>query len=285
VPRLPGTVERDVGRGVGRRGAHTVGRGGARAVRRAGARGGACGLGDLAPIVRRLVALAAALAFLAPIASPLGPSPVAASGASLPTCLGVYRDDLTAYRDYDDWGMTLLDSILRVPTAYAPPDLAGTGIAGGGQVRRVVRADLRAMADAAADAGAPIQVVSAYRSYATQVWTYGYWVGLAGLQSARLASARPGHSEHQLGVAVDFTSLGGGDPWLYGDWAATRAGAWMKAHAWEYGFVESYPRGHSPSTTCYQYEPWHFRYVGIDTAGAIRAADTTLREYLWDLQP
>jgi D-alanyl-D-alanine carboxypeptidase len=233
----------------------------------------------------RLFAVAAALALLAVVAWPLGAGPVAASDAPLPECLGVYRDDLTAYRDYEDWGLTLLDTILRVHTTYAPPDLAGTGVAGGGQVRRFVRADLRAMAAAAADAGAPIQVVSAYRSYATQVWTYAYWVGIAGLPWASLASARPGHSEHQLGLAVDVTSLGGMDPWLYGDWAGSRAGAWMRAHAWEYGFVMSYPRGHSPTTTCYQYEPWHFRYVGVDTAGAIHAADSTLREYLWDLQP
>ena len=68
------------------------------------------------------------------------------------------------------------------------------------------------------------------------------WVAFHGRQRALQLSARPGHSEHQLGLGIDFKSEGGGDP-FDGDWQLTAQGKWMKAHAWKYGFVMSYPRG------------------------------------------
>lgn len=58
----------------------------------------------------------------------------------------------------------------------------------------------------------------------------------------------------------------------------------MKTNAWEHGFVNSYPKGKSPSVTCYKYEPWHYRYVGKPLALAIHDAATTPREYLWMLR-
>jgi hypothetical protein len=54
----------------------------------------------------------------------------------------------------------------------------------------------------------------------------------------------------------------------------------MKAHAWEYGFVLSYPSG-KMSLTCYDYEPWHYRYVGPELAAKIHASGLTTRQYLW----
>jgi zinc D-Ala-D-Ala carboxypeptidase len=196
-----------------------------------------------------------------------------------------YHDTLTALTSYDDGLSTLVDTTYMVPRSYAPKDLVATGVAGGGVIRRMVVSELRSMALAAARAGAPLQVVSAYRSYSTQVATFNHWVAVSGLKAALLASARPGHSEHQLGLAIDFTSRGGSDPWYYSDWGRTAAGHWMAANAWRYGFVMSYPKGSSPSRTCYQYEPWHFRYVGLTAATSIHASGWTLRQYLWQLQP
>jgi len=65
--------------------------------------------------------------------------------------------------------------------------------------------------------------------------------------------------------------------------SATPAGAWMAEHAWEFGFVMSYPRG-SFAQTCYDYESWHYRYVGRALAADIRASGLTPREFLWRLQ-
>ena len=104
-----------------------------------------------------------------------------------------------------------------------------------------------------------------------------------GYAKALLSSARAGHSEHQLGTTLDLRSYGGSAPWNYKDWGTTKAGAWLKANAWKYGFVMTYPKGKT-SVTCYQYEPWHYRYVGRDTARKVRASGLTLREYLWKQQ-
>jgi putative cell wall-binding protein len=199
----------------------------------------------------------------------------------LPAC--TYQDVLTPYRASSDWQRTLLDTNLMVHSGYAPGDLVDssrTGLNPGYSLRSHVVPDLKAMADAARQAGGPIQIASAYRSYAAQKVTFDYWVAVSGLAEALRKSARPGHSEHQLGTTFDFTSLNGRSPWEYADWASTRAGAWMAANAWRYGFVMSYPRS-SFSTVCYDYEPWHFRYLGRPLAGQVHDSGLTLREWLW----
>lgn len=215
--------------------------------------------------------------------SAVSPSPANAV-APLPVCNGVYLDIMASHISYDDWALSEIDTIYRLPSSYAPPDLvavSGAGLSGGGSVRSLLIPDLATMAAAAAAAGAPLAVQSAYRSYSDQVSTFNYWVSVVGYQAALLASARPGHSEHQLGTAIDFRSLNGSAPWNYSDWGTTAAGVWMRTHAWEYGFVMSYPAGISPSSTCYQYEPWHFRYVGRAEAAAIHAAGGNVRAWLW----
>jgi D-alanyl-D-alanine carboxypeptidase len=228
-----------------------------------------------------LAAVAAALAILATVLlrPALGPLGVRAMGP-LPACR--YDDILTTPRGYEDWAITQVDTILRVPRSYAPPDLVSTaqaGVMGGGKVRAVMIDDLRAMAEAAAAAGNEIGIRSAYRSYASQESVFASWVSQLGYHRALEVSARPGHSEHQLGLAIDFRSEPA-DATLTTTWASTPAGKWMKAHAWEYGFVMSYPRD-SIALTCYDFEPWHYRYVGRDLATLIRASGLTPREYLW----
>lgn len=199
-----------------------------------------------------------------------------------PACL--YGDVPTRYRALADRSRTLVDTTYGVGSSYAPSDLVSTYVGGalngGYLIRDDAKGDLAAMARAAAAAGARLQVVSAFRSYRTQRSTFAYWVSVSGLAAALVSSARPGHSEHQLGTALDFTSSGGAAPWAYADWATTRAGAWIARHGWEYGFVLSYPGG-TRATTCYRYEPWHWRWVGRTTARAIHDAGLTPREYLW----
>jgi D-alanyl-D-alanine carboxypeptidase len=228
----------------------------------------------------RAGSLAAALALAAfALLGTSGAAPARGMGP-LPACR--YDDILTSPRAYHEWATTLVDTILRVSSAYVPPDLvdvAEAEIPGKGRVRAVMVEDLRAMTAAAKVAEAPIAVESAYRSYATQEKVFAYWVGVHGRKRALQLSARPGHSEHQLGLAIDFRSAGDGDPFS-GDWQLTPQGKWMKAHAWEYGFVMSYPHGRI-EVTCYAFEPWHFRYVGRDLAASIHASGLTEREYLW----
>lgn len=230
----------------------------------------------------RLAALAAGLAVLAL----LGGHPAFDSGAGaramgpLPACR--YDDILTSPRGLADWQTTLVDTILRVPKSYAPRDLvrvADLGVPGRGQVRSVMAVDLKAMSDAAAAAGNAIGIQSAYRSYAEQEAVFAGWVSRLGRTQALRVSARPGHSEHQLGVTLDVRSEPPAST-LVNSWGSTPAGRWMRNHAWEYGFIMSYPKGKS-ALTCYAYEPWHFRYLGQELAAKVHASGVTLREYLW----
>jgi D-alanyl-D-alanine carboxypeptidase len=226
----------------------------------------------------RLGSVLLGLALALPIASsaPIIGSVVAAGG--LPAC--AYKDLITPSRSYSRYSYTLLDTIYKVPRSYAPGDLRSTGVSGGGQVRALVVRDLRAMFAAARRSGAALTIRSSYRSYSTQVATFNYWVRIGGLKAALHTSARPGHSEHQLGTVLDVTSYGGRAPWDYADWGATKAGAWMGNNAWTFGFVMSYPKGKS-RITCYSYEPWHFRYVGKATAKAIHDSGLTPRAWIW----
>lgn len=216
------------------------------------------------------------------VAAATGSSHAPAATPRLPAC--AYTDIKTRFMSLKRWRQTSLDTRLRVGPKYAPTDLVPVGragIAGSGKVRRLVIDDLAAMAKAAKRAGKPIAVRSAYRSYQDQVRTFAYWVRTSGRAAALRSSARPGHSEHQLGTTIDFRSGSSAQaPWGYSDWATTGPGRWMKQNAWRYGFVMSYPKGRS-STTCYMYEPWHYRYVGRTLARRIHESGLTTREYLW----
>ena len=237
-----------------------------------------CGVMTSAPDRRpRLVALLLVVLMLTGFAATVTVS----AAPALPACK--VADTLTKHRLYGDWARSLLDPTYRLSSIYKPTDLRTTSYAslnGGFYVRRHVIADLKLMAEAARRAGARLSVQSAFRSYATQKSTFDYWVRVHGYAVALKESARAGHSEHQLGTTVDFRSYGGSAPWNYTDWGTTKAGAWLKANAYKFGFVMSYPKGKT-TVTCYTYEPWHYRYVGRTRAAKIRASGLTLREFLW----
>jgi D-alanyl-D-alanine carboxypeptidase len=231
-------------------------------------------------VARLLAALAIALAALPagsqavtpPLTAPSG-SVAATAAAPLPAC--TYQDIVTTRRSYTQYATTLLDTIYRLPRAYYPGDLASTGLRGGGLVRRIALTDLRAMDRAARAAGARFAVSSAFRSFSRQAVMFRNRVALVGRAAALKTVARAGHSEHQLGTAIDFRSYDGRTPF-----ATTRAGVWMKANAWKYGWVMSYPKGKAP-LTCYSYEPWHYRYVGRAEAKLIHDSGLTVRQWIW----
>ncbi|WP_274602869.1 M15 family metallopeptidase [Sinomonas cyclohexanicum] len=132
---------------------------------------------------------------------------------------------------------------------------------------------------AAAAAGAPMTLVSGYRSYATQVATYSGWVAREGQAMADVASARPGYSEHQTGWAFDIGDASGACS-LQPCFKDTGAAQWAAAHAWEFGFIVRYPWWFH-ETTGYYYEPWHLRYIGVEAAAAMHAQGTnTLEDFL-----
>lgn len=211
------------------------------------------------------------------------PATVAASPRPLPACQ--YLDEPVLGHPATDWATLVLDTVFTLPGDFEPARLVDTrraGLNSGFKVSRVMLDDLTAMAKAGKDDGAALAVQSAYRSYAYQVRTFQGWVDQSSEEEARKVSARPGHSEHQLGTSLDFRSADDSSaPWSFEDWATTWTGAWLADHAWEHGFVMSYPRGERDET-CYSYEPWHYRYVGRDIAAAIHDSGLTPRRYLWE---
>ncbi|MCU1497302.1 MAG: peptidase and DD-carboxypeptidase VanY/endolysin [Acidimicrobiales bacterium] len=185
-----------------------------------------------------------------------------------------------------DWATILVDTDLSLPAGYGPPDLhnisdAGFPLTAGMALRGFVMPDLSELRKAAAATGHPIKIIAAYRSYQTQQTLYAKRVDQLGDSEAGSRVARPGHSEHQLGTTIDVTSANLTD--VDQSWGATPTGQWIAGNAYKYGFLLSYPADTS-DRTCYDFEPWHLRYVGRDEAAAVIDAGVTLREYLWEVQ-
>lgn len=154
------------------------------------------------------------------------------------------------------------------PLGYEPSDLTGTGVPGGNELTEQAATALRAMYAAAKEDGAPFSVSTAYRSYNFQKGLFAQYVASDGVAKAETFSARPGYSEHQTGLALDvFDSHEGCS--LKKCFATTTAGKWLVKHAADYGFIERYPEG-ATDVTGYKWEPWHWRYVGVDLAQYMR---------------
>ena len=154
----------------------------------------------------------------------------------------------------------LVDKQHALASDYVPDDLVAlddypiTTNRAGHHLSRRIMPDLMAMVETARNSGLELLVSSAYRSYDYQERVYRRHVADLGTAEADRVSARPGHSQHQLGTTVDFGSISVG----YG---TTVNGRWMASNAWRFGFSLSYPAD-AEELTGYRYEPWHFRYVG-----------------------
>jgi D-alanyl-D-alanine carboxypeptidase len=193
-------------------------------------------------------------------------------------------DTPTPQNPKTEWAGIVVDTNLALPATYGPPDLhnisdAGFPFTDGLALRGLVMQDLSELRKAAAANGTPIEVLTGYRSYQTQQSLFDRRVTDRGGSEAGSRVSRPGHSEHQLGTVLDVASPGMTD--VDQTWGTTPTGEWIKTNAYKYGFVLSYPTPDSSSTTCFDYEPWHLRYVGRDTAAAVIQSGLTLRAYLW----
>jgi D-alanyl-D-alanine carboxypeptidase len=165
-----------------------------------------------------------------------------------------------------------VDKSHSLPDGYTPADLeelAGTGggdpyqVSRGGLMLRTAAAEaLEEMAAAARGDGVTLTVGSAYRSYAYQVEVYGRIVREMGVEAADRESARPGLSQHQTGLAIDFAPIAD-------SFADTPAGAWVRDNAERFGWSISFPEGYE-EVTGYRWESWHYRYLGRDLASFTR---------------
>ena len=177
----------------------------------------------------------------------------------------------------------LVDPSHPLPPTYAPEDLVSLrahGVPALGEdmlLRRDAAEHLSRLVSAAAADGEDLVVASAYRSYLQQQWSYGRLTSVYGVGAGRV-SAPPGRSQHQLGTAVDFTNAWAGYK-LRQTFGITSASWWLTHHAPEYGFVLAYPIG-KEAQTGYQWEPWHYRYVGVENAQRLVESGLSLQEFL-----
>ena len=126
--------------------------------------------------------------------------------------------------------------------------------------------------------GLSVYLSSGYRDYATQLYLYNRKVSQVGdPEYAATIVAKPGTSEHQTGLACDITDQYY-DPKTQ-DLENTELFQWMSQHCQEYGFIVRYPKG-SEDITGIMYEPWHFRYVGVEAATYIMEHGLTLEEFV-----
>lgn len=214
--------------------------------------------------------------------SPKTPAPAALITIALPNATPIPARIVNSADDADLWKIANKSRAFANPR-YQPSDLRLVSVPtlpGRGQDERSLRAvlmpDLERLVAAARAAAVTLRVGSGYRSYATQASLFASYARRHGEAEASRFSSRPGHSEHQSGLAVDFA---GADQtcWVDDCFERTAAGKWLAAHAHEYGFILRYPKG-KESITGYQYEPWHFRYVGRELAGALHQSGLTMEE-------
>jgi len=159
-----------------------------------------------------------------------------------------------------------LDPLDHWPTPQAQPDGIRV-VSGGGWLRADAAAALDDLAAAiVADGVGTLGVDSAFRPYSYQVELYNGYVSSRGQAAADLRSARPGHSEHQTGLAVDVVACDGGCG-SHDGFKGTPEAAWLVDNAWRFGFIVRYEDGETP-TTGYSWEPWHLRFLGTELAAA-----------------
>jgi len=197
-------------------------------------------------------------------------------------------------RPPDDDLLVLVSREYRLSRDYEPGDLVpltdhfppAVTLGYPTEVRQIIIDPLSQLVEAMQAEGLSPLIVSGFRDYAAQALAREKWVEQYP-EWAHNLSAPPGHSEHQLGTTVDFSSpdlpemVGEQFIQFHPAFARTEEGMWLAAHAHEYGFTMSYPADRMEETA-FWYEPWHFRYVGAELATSLWQQDLTLSEYLLD---
>lgn len=145
---------------------------------------------------------------------------------------------------------------------------------GNKQLVKEARISFEEMANVAYEEGFNLRIISAYRSYEYQQNLYNNYVKSDGKKKADTYSARPGFSEHQTGLSFDIDNK----ETDYNNFEQTDEFKWMQKNAYKFGFILRYPKN-KEDITGYQYEAWHYRYVGKDISKYIHKHNITLEEY------
>ena len=190
---------------------------------------------------------------------------------------GPFADELAAVIATDPFLYLLVDKTHPLPPGYEPDDLVP--LQNGAyrisrndlSLRREAEARLSEMAEAAWAEGVTLLASSSYRSEAYQKEVYERNVRQSGQETADRESARPGHSQHQTGLVIDFGSITDA-------FADTAAGKWLLRNASRFGWSLSFPDGYE-AVTGYRWESWHYRYVGRPLAAFIAAYFDNIQQY------
>ena len=201
------------------------------------------------------------------------------------TLTNTYTEHYERIQEISDPEMTnvLLNKYYAVSNTYEPElsEMTVQYASSGQRMQIEAYQAFMKMADALKSDGlGGIYVYSGYRSYETQDRIYNNYVKTKGLKWADSYSARPGHSEHQLGLAVDVTATKSPSS----PFETTPEYSWLSENAYKYGFILRYPET-KEIITGYAYEPWHYRYVGVELAQQVYTSGLTYDEYcmLYDI--
>lgn len=160
---------------------------------------------------------------------------------------------------------------------YVPENLEEISLSyarSGMQLVHEAKEAFETLSEEAKKEGMNIIAMSSYRSYEYQVDLYNRYVETDGKEAADTYSARAGYSEHQTGLAVDVYNK----ELPYTSFEQTEEFTWMEENAYKYGFILRFPKD-KVNITGYQYESWHYRYVGEEVAEYIHKNNLTLEEY------
>lgn len=146
-------------------------------------------------------------------------------------------------------------------------------------VSKVMLNDLNEFLNYAKKVGYNFIVDSGYRSYNYQKRVWDSFLEKEGLELTKQKVALPGASEHQTGLAIDFGIIRNGS---FSDELSEEEMDWLNRNAYKYGFILRYPKN-KEYITGYQYEGWHFRYVGREISNYMYLNDLTLEEYVYNL--
>lgn len=178
--------------------------------------------------------------------------------------------------DTSKGNLILVNKYYYLGSNYVPTNLVNISSKHGtGKLKKEAYDAFKKMYEDAKDEGLYLYISSPYRSYDRQKSLYNNYVNIDGKKEADKYSARPGYSEHQTGLAFD---LGTASNHSINDFSSSDEFKWVKKNAHKYGFILRYPYGKT-YITGYIYEPWHYRYVGVDVATYIYKNNITYEEY------
>ena len=187
----------------------------------------------------------------------------------------IYTDVKTVFQNDN---LVIVNRFYKLENAAIPDDLKNISIQyayDGHQLKEEANNAYIKMARAARDSGITLIANVSYRSYDDQDATYNNFKSRYGVTKADELAARPGHSEHQTGLALNIsTRLKEGQE----SFEETEAYSWLLNNAYKYGFIQRYPEG-KEDITGFIFEPGHFRYVGIEVATQIYNENITFDEY------